>query len=136
MSREPDAARAYLARRGCSALVVEGGLDGLLLRWRALAESLEGEYELGLDDWLNDLDVRQILGDVWGELSPEEAARRAPELEQADRLLRARTRPHEHCLWGQDVACRLGYSAERQWWYYLLPLRHGDELARDVGRVR
>jgi hypothetical protein len=41
----------------------------LLAKWEAFARELHQGYRFGLDDWLNDVDVRRLIGEA-GELLP------------------------------------------------------------------
>ena len=56
-----DPIRRFLRARGVADHVVAGGLDGLVADWEHTAERVESGYALGLDDYLNDLDARQII---------------------------------------------------------------------------
>ena len=55
------AVHVFLLSRGCPDDVVEMGLEGLLLEWERAVAQVESGYPLGLDDYLNDLDGRQLL---------------------------------------------------------------------------
>ena len=66
-----DPVRDYLRRSGASYAVVAQGLRGLVENWeRVVAQVLEG-YNLTLDDYLNDMDSRQLLANAL-ELAPDE----------------------------------------------------------------
>src|SRR5512141_3479389 len=66
-----DPVREYLRQSGAPYSVVVQGLRGLVENWeRVVALVLEG-YNLTLDDYLNDMDGRQLLANAL-ELAPEE----------------------------------------------------------------
>lgn len=111
------------------------GTRSLLAAWEHTASTLPHGYELGLDDWLNDLDGRRLLAEALGD-----DARRAPtfraRLAAADALVRAATRPFPLCLWGTANAARHGYDRERHWYYFVVPARRNAGFDTDLTRVR
>ena len=82
-------------------------------------------HPLGLDDYLNDLDVRQLIEDAWDHAGAAERRALEPRLIAADERMRALVHPVAECLWGDRVARREGWSAEANWWYFSLPRRPG-----------
>ncbi len=129
MSTNP--VRAYLAERGCSEAIVRGGLRGLASRWEHVVEEVSEGYSLGLDDYRNDLDVRDILA---GALAVAPGAERAPlreRLERADERFRALTE-ETGSLWGETVARERGLDPVHTWWYFRRPTKPGRTLAREL----
>ena len=60
----PDAVRVFLAERGLAEEVVADGAEGLISRWEQAGREAERErYPFGVEDWLNELDGRQLLHD-------------------------------------------------------------------------
>ena len=55
--------KRFLNGRGCPEDVVERGLAGLVEDWERTAEQVGSGYPLGLDDYLNDVDGRQLIED-------------------------------------------------------------------------
>jgi hypothetical protein len=51
----------YLRDNGYPEHVVRGGRSGLVRRWREFVEQVERGYQLGIEDYRNDLDIRGIL---------------------------------------------------------------------------
>lgn len=118
---------AYLTRRGVADHLIGVGLSGLIGRWSAVVDEVSSEYPCGLDDYLNDLDLRQILSDVIAAV----AETRGPlltRLRDVDARFLASTVPVEVNLWG--TAGR--GDARRSWWYFRVPLRMSGELAEDL----
>ncbi len=77
--RENDPVGEFLRKRGCPEHIVRGGLQGLLEGWEEVVRSVGEGYSLGLDDYLNDMDGRQLL---------EEALAVAPAQEKRSILAR------------------------------------------------
>lgn len=51
----------YLRDNGYPEHLVRGGRAGLVRRWREFVEQAERGYNLGLEDYRNDLDLRAII---------------------------------------------------------------------------
>ncbi len=128
---ELDPVRRVLADRGCTEEIVNGGLAGLLDRWRAIVASIDAEYALGLDDFLNDMDVRDALAAVLLVAPPPEQRAAQQRLEPLDTRLRAAT-VQTGCLWGEDVEEDDGLDPNREWWYYRRPTRLNEEFAGEL----
>lgn len=131
-AEDDESVRDLLRRRGAPDRVVEAGLPGLLASWERTAREVEDGYRLGLDDYLNDLDGRQLLDDAWGAANDLERARLVSRLGDADRRMRTALVDAGRCLWGEDVARYHGWSVEREWWYFMRPRRAGEELEADL----
>ena len=124
-----DPIRRYLRERGSAAHVVAGGVEGLVLRWEETAAAVSAGYALTLDDYLNDLDGRQILEDVMRSMPPADGGL-ARRIGRADALMRAATVPAGRCVWGDDE--RPGRDPVRSWWYFVVPGRPGEDLVADL----
>ena len=124
--------REFLEQRGCPDFVVEGGLAGLLANWDRLAEQLEAGYTLGLDDYLNELDARQLLDDALPFATDDERRSVRARLSLADARVRQLTRPIGRCLWGDKIASMSGWDPARNWWFFAIPVDPGPELSADL----
>ena len=131
-----DRVRQFLAARGSPRHVVDGGLEGLLRGWEATVAAVADGYPLDtLDDYLNDLDGRQILDEALA-VAPRAGARRVRRrLDAADARFRALALPTTRCLWGDRAAAEHGWAADRSWWYWSRPRRAGAELDREIDGV-
>lgn len=127
-----DRVGELLRARGVAGSVIEGGLAGLVARWERFAADVEAGYELGLDDWLNDVDVRDILDAALAVASDDERRALRRRVRLADERVRGFLSPAGRCLWGAKNATRHGWNAGRHWWYYLQPTHPNSELARDL----
>ena len=127
-----DAVHEFLLSRGCPDDVVEMGLEGLLLEWERAVAQVESGYPLGLDDYLNDLDGRQLLEESL-EVAPDlECAAAHVRLAAADARMRREARFTEECLWGNRIADQEGWTAEHNWWYFAVPRTPGSTLREDL----
>lgn len=124
--------REYLREKGCAQHVIVGGLEGLIGAWEKAVESVERGYELGLDDYLNDLDVRQLIAETLAIDGLENAQEYHERVRQVDERMRSRVRLTGDCLWGNAAATRHGWSADKNWWYFSVPKTAGPELLIDL----
>jgi hypothetical protein len=127
-----DAVRDYLRQRGCAEHVVRGGLAGLLERWERVVDEVAAGYPLGLDDYLNDMDGRELIDAVLQVAAPSERESAAGRLESADRRMQGLLAAAPGCLWGAAAAREHGWTPGRQWWYFMRPRRSGAGLRRDL----
>ncbi len=127
-----DPVRDYLRRSGASYAVVAQGLRGLVENWeRVVAQVIEG-YNLTLDDYLNDMDSRQLLANAL-ELTPDEVRNAfLPRVSDADMRIRLNLVGAGRCLWGNIVAEEEGWDEERNWWYFERPRNPGPVLQREL----
>ncbi len=132
ISGSNDPVREYLLRSGASYAVVAQGLRGLVENWeRVVAQVLEG-YQLTLDDYLNDMDGRQLLANAL-ELAPVEFRDAfQPRVNDADMRIRLHLVPAGRCIWGAIVAADEGWREDVNWWYYEKPRFPGPRLAADL----
>ncbi len=123
-----DPVREYLHEKGCGAHVISGGLAGLVEAWERVVAAVAQGYSLGLDDYLNDLDARQLLAEAW-EVAPEnERQQYQPRVTAADAHMKSLLQPVEECLWGDEIAEEEEWTREEQWWYFGFPINAGEDL--------
>ncbi|MBO0724773.1 MAG: hypothetical protein J2P52_04155 [Blastocatellia bacterium] len=128
-----DPVRDYLRERGCGEHVIEGGLEGLAESWEKTVREVENGYSLTLDDYLNDLDARQLIADAMAAANDLQRAAIEARLSRADEKMRSLTTPLKVCLWGQEVANEEGWTAEKNWWYFARPIKADPELLAEIG---
>ena len=128
-----DPVQTLLRARGCSERIVEGGVVGLVEDWEAVVAAVAGGYKLGLDDWLNDMDVRQILADALAMAGTTAPKKLVTRINAADAKLKELAVPAGRCLWGDGLAKRNGWTLEKNWWYFTRPREAAPELLKDLG---
>lgn len=103
--------------------VIRGGLEGLVLRWEHVVESVaQGKgIVFERDEYLNDMDGRRILEEALQVASTEDSSLWAARVQAADEKIRPHLIPSDECIWGDDNARKCGYSREHDWWYYHEP---------------
>jgi hypothetical protein len=131
MTIAPDSVHTYLVSRGCAPHVVRRGLEGLLQQWTATVKGVEHGLDMTLDEWLNDVDLRDILAGALA--AADSVSRRAAStrLDDADERFQLVTVVCP-CVWGDEVAATNGWRAEWQWWYFRRPALPGPILKEDL----
>jgi len=115
-----DAIRRHLEKREVSQPAIEGGLDGLVSDWQELASEVEaGAARWMWEEWVNDLDTREILQDLLDNVPESRKALQA--IEAADKRFAASTISTDECEWGDKNAARYGWTREKNWWYWRKP---------------
>lgn len=129
---DEESVREFLRRRGAPDTVVARGLLGLIEAWERTASAVETGYAFGLDDYLNDMDGRQLIADAWGAASDLERRNIRDRLEDADERIRDHLSPRDTCLWGDGVAQYHGWERNKSWWYFMQPTHPGEQLLEDL----
>ncbi|MEO7369116.1 MAG: hypothetical protein ABIZ36_14255 [Gemmatimonadaceae bacterium] len=125
-----DPVRAYLKSRGVSDDIVEGGLESVVERWDSISKTAK-DYDFTLDDWLNDMDLRDI---IHGAMTAATAADResvSSALKKADERLKKAT-AKTGSIWGTAMQGDLAPHPVKNWWYFRRPLNPGETMADDL----
>lgn len=130
-----DDVRKFLIEKGCPLQVIERGLAGLVESWEKVVQSVEKGYSLTLDDYLNDLDARQLLEEALGAASVSELNNFDLRIQQADDLMKGLTRRAAVCLWGDELAEEEGWTSKKNWWYYACPVDADADLLAEIAEV-
>ena len=104
-------------------------LDDLVNRWAQLAEHA-ATYNLSRDDWLNDLDLRDIISRRVSQTPDELTLEIEARLTYADQAFRAATLESKQSLWGPTAGGE--HHASREWWYFRYPAFPGPSMRRDL----
>ena len=131
MARE-DPVREFLESHGCPEHVVDGGLDGLLEQWENAVDDVEQTYPLGLDDYLDDMDGRELLEGAMQVALPEVRRASLQRLHAADQRMKSLLVPSGRCLWGSDMAEQHDWTPQANWWYFMQPSDPGPDLKEDL----
>jgi hypothetical protein len=127
-----DAVRDFLEAQEAPEHIVEGGLEGLVEQWENAVEDVEQIYPLGLDDYLDDMDGRQLIEGALTVAAPETRRSILPRLRQADERMKKVVVSAGRCLWGPQAADEHGWTPEHNWWYFTRPREPGPELEEDL----
>ncbi len=130
-----DPVRTFLSDRGCSPQVVEGGIELLIESWERTVDSVDEGYTLGLDDYLNDLDARQLIEDVIDLVPVEERSSLTERVRFADERMKEIVELQEICLWSDVVAEMEGWNSSDNWWYYARPRNADPQLLEEIDQA-
>ena len=126
-----DAVARYLAARGVSLHLRKKSLREIIAQWDRIARTA-ARYDLTLDDWLNDVDLRDIIAGALA-VAPEREQREVRDaLDRADDLFRSATTETKRSMWGDAVAKDDKHDQLRQWWYFRRPTHPGKTMRTDL----
>src|SRR5260370_40281689 len=109
----------------------------LIDQWSTFAVELERkDYTFDLDNWRNDVDVRELIFEALPMFSREEMADHALKLAEADRTFMAETRDFKKSVWGHGTARKEKWRAKENWWYFRSPHRSNAQLEDELATVR
>lgn len=112
-------------------------LRELIDQWAKFATDLErSDYTFDLDNWRNDVDVRELILEALPMFSREEMGDHALKLDAADQAFKAGTRVFKRCVWGHGTQKKEKWTAETNWWYFRTPLRSNAQLEDELATVR
>lgn len=123
----PDPVRQFLRRRGVARHLLTGGIDGLISRWGDAVARLATRPAPVPEEFLNDLDLRQLIHEAMPHVLPGDRTYSADRLAQIDRQFQALTRPTSRCAWGPEVAVDAGWNASEHWWYFVALAEGSDD---------
>lgn len=103
-------------------------LKSLVEDWRSFAEEVERGYELGLEDYVNDLTTRTLLEDVVTALSDNGRRTLTVILKPIDARYTHATREINKSLYGVN-------DLKEQWWLSRVPLRSDHELLDNLAAL-
>ncbi len=129
---QADPVREYLRKSGASHRVITNGLRGLVENWERVVRDLAQGYQLTFDDYLNDMDGRQLLENAVGFAPEEIRAAYRDRIAAADSRAEAVLVESSRCIWGQIVADDEGWRPAKNWWYFRLPKAPGPQMAEEL----
>jgi hypothetical protein len=127
--------REFLKAKGAPTHIVEKGLAGLVETWEKVVASVRQGYPLGLDDYLNDMDGRQLLEETLAVVPETKRQKIQGRVEKTDALMHTLVKPTPKCLWGEKAAQEEGWTREKNWWYFFQPLEANPELLAEIKRL-
>jgi hypothetical protein len=112
-------------------------LRELIDQWAVLSADFERkDYTFDIDNWRNDVDVRQLIEEALPMFSREEIGDHALKLDEADKTFKAGTRVFKRCVWGHGTQKKEKWSPETNWWYFRTPIRSNAQLEDELSMVR
>ena len=132
MEQDDDPIAAFLRKQGASYAVVANGLRGLVENWERIVVLVESGYAQGLDDYLNDMDGRQLLENALELASADARNSVMARVRDADHRMLVLLKPAGKCLWGPIAAEDEGWTPERNWWYFQVPKSSGSALQAEL----
>lgn len=103
-------------------------LADLLKAWATIVSEVEQGYKLGIEDYTNDLAIRDILQELIQILSPDGQVVLKQLIEPMDARFLQATRPVDRPLLPPLGDESLGF------WWYRIPKEAGEDLLRDLHR--
>ena len=137
MTQQPDRIRQYLRRRGCAPSVVKGGLEGLLGYWDSLVQAVDEGYDLTFNDYVHDMELRDVLQGVLEVASLDDRKKTDQRLAALDRRFRDLTVECPPVI-GEKTARENGHEPNEQWWFFRRPTKPApdfEEELREAGIV-
>ena len=114
-----------------------GEIRELIEQWAQFAQDLAAkDYTFDIDNWLNDVDVRELILEALPMFSSEELGEHALKLEQADKAFLAATRDFKKCVWGKGTARKEKWTPQKNWWYFRTPLSSNGQLEDELATIR
>lgn len=103
-------------------------LEEMISRWEKTAKGA-ATYDLTLDDWLNDLDLREMIARQTSEGAVVSASAKS-RLDEADRAFRESTIEAKGSMWGPTAGRE--HHPTAHWWYFRYPSSPGSYMRRDL----
>ncbi|HYE18238.1 MAG TPA: hypothetical protein VEA69_07325 [Tepidisphaeraceae bacterium] len=130
----PDPTQAFLRSRKSPPDVVAGGLSGLIDRWRKTVAQIRQGYRLTFDDYLNDMDVRQLIEETLPHATVRQHKQATAALFELDEAAQSHLVRAGKCLWGRKAESEHGWTPERNWWYFMRPKSAPPEFLDEFNR--
>jgi hypothetical protein len=127
-----DPVRDFLRQQGAPYHFISSGLRGLVENWERVADMVVKGYDLPLDDYLADMDTRELLANALDVAPPALRETFRDRITRADERMKAAVIPAGRCLWGQIVADEEGWREDREWWYFTRPRQAGPRLLEEL----
>jgi len=114
-----------------------GELRDLIDQWAGFVSDLAGSgYKFDLDNWRNDVDVRELIQGSLPMFSREEIGDHALKLDEADASFKAETRDFRKCIWGHGTQMKEKWTPQANWWYFRTPRQSNGQLEDELKTVR
>jgi hypothetical protein len=113
-------------------------LEDRLKRWEKFVQDVEikGYHDMTLDDWLNDVDLRQLIHLALPLASRAERQAFEQRLTVADVRFRHATVENRKCLWGSKLAKAEKWKPKTHWWWWRAPKLTDAALQAEIEAVK
>jgi len=126
-----DPTQSYLRSRKSPPDIIAGGLPGLIDRWAYTVSQITTCYPLTFDDYLNDMDIRQLIEETLPHATIRAHKQATSKLYTLDTQAQLHLTPTKTCLWGTQTAIKNNWTPEHHWWYYNRPTATTSEFLKD-----
>jgi hypothetical protein len=111
-------------------------LQELIDQWAEFTSSLARGYSFDLDNWLNDVDVRELILEALPMFGRDEMGEHALKLDVADQTFMAATHDFKKCVWGKGTARKEKWTPQKNWWYFRTPISSNAQLEDELATIR
>jgi hypothetical protein len=126
-----DPIRQFLKKRGCPEDIVKGGLKGLIDHWELVVTEVSHGYDLLLEDYIADMDCRQLIEDVVPLATTPAQRSLLKKLKRLDAVMRMLLQAFPKGLRTKQPEDN-GWTPERNWWYFSYPKNSGPDLREEL----
>jgi len=109
-----------------SSSISSSAVEDLLASWKLVANRAKDESEV--DEYLNDLTVRKVLGELCPVVERAESEAFERELASIDSLFKENTLPIPRTLWSEEANKKYSQEKEKYWYYFRAP----ESIAKSV----
>lgn len=105
-------------------------LPMLVERWGQIVDEVERGYALTFDDYLNDMDLRNLIARTLRAMPPgsrDQMSDLRDQLVAFDTRFGEFTESTEQCIWGDANAAEEGWSRDAEWWYFRQPMDRPED---------
>jgi hypothetical protein len=100
-------------------------LDGLIDKWELFVKAVEQVYSDSIYEYINDLSIREILQKIIDNATPKIVNQINIEIGIWDERFKTVTFMVDQPIIDEK-------KEKRNWWWYRIPIKLGDELKRDL----
>jgi len=119
------------ALKDSSDFVIKNGLNYLIPKWKKFTNKVHENDGSIIEDYLNDLDTRNIIDKILPLLTEIEKASILQEVNFQDRQFIDRTFELKDCIWGVQNETIHGYTRQKHFYYYRAP-QHIIDQYKDI----
>jgi hypothetical protein len=92
-------------------------------------------YSFDLDNWLNDVDVRELISSA-ADVQPRGDGRSRTGTRRGRQGLHVGHPRLKNCVWGKGTARKEKWTPQKNWWYFRTPTLSNSQLEDELATVR